>query len=144
MSEHLRTLLVKLETISGAFTDWRDSAVANGNEIADLCHLSKEKADSVCVDILLVLAYLHAEYPNPWNQTTIKNLVEVCNHVLTTNTLDLFAVHTFMEALDDFRIEHEEAPKEHLRTQWELANTTLRKLTRETSNCLVIIRRPKP
>jgi len=134
MSEHLTTLLLKLETISSAYTDWRDSEEKCGYEVLASCDVDRATADRICDDILSVRHYCRH---NPWNHTTMQNLLAVWENVHTNNTLDAFALHTFMEALDDFCLEHQEWPKLEHQDEWEAVNTRLRKLIRDTQEGLV-------
>ncbi len=64
----------------------------------------------MCTDMVSVLRYF---MDDPWNQTTITNLVKVWIRIKvhTTKTLDSFTLHTFIEALDDFQLEHQKNPK---------------------------------
>jgi hypothetical protein len=105
--EHFTGETQNLRT-SSAFTDWQDGERASRNEFSESCCFDQQKADRMCTDMVSVLRYFMY---NPWNQTTITNLVKVWIKVHTTKTLDSFALHTFIEALDDFQLEHQKNPK---------------------------------
>ena len=135
---NLTTLLSKLDTISRQdstnhdLTTWRDSVRGAGHQVHESCTVDVDTAAVMLANIEFVFAFFAHD---SWNPTTLANLTIARRDIHDRSRLTPFALHAFLEALRDLRVDE---PPHGFRHDWQQANIALRDLIRDTKENLIV------
>ena len=131
----LDTILTKEEDIP-SFDEWQENETAAGNDVLESRFVDAETAQHMCAAVTVVLAYFES---TTWNQTITENLHAVWENIHENGELDAFALHTFLEALRNLRIDSQAQHQPQYSAANRQANLQLRILISQTQELLLVV-----